>query len=79
MIFPNFFELNDGSKVKVDISRAENGANYEFHIAFINGSTDNFNFPIPYSDVEKERVLTNYPRNEAVAKLETKLQGLVII
>ena len=79
MIFPNFFELNDGSKVKVDLISVENGSNYEFHIAFIDGSTDNFNFSIPSSDVEKEKVLTNYSRNEAVAKLETKLQGFVII
>jgi hypothetical protein len=79
MKFPNFFELNDGSKVKVDLISVENGANYEFHIAFINGSTDNFYFSIPSSDIEKEKILTNYPRNEAVAKLETKLQGLVII
>jgi len=77
MIFPNFFELNDGSKVRVDKNVAGQRINYEFNIAFIDGSTDNFYFNIPASEAETKEVLISYPRNEAVAKLETKLQGLV--
>ena len=78
MIFPILFELNDGSKVVVNSITDMQGATYKFNIAFINGSTDYFIFTIPSSDVEKKKVLTNYHRNEAVAKLETKLQGLII-
>ena len=79
MIFPYFFELNDGSKVKVDKIVVGQRMNYGFNIAFIDGSTDNFHFNIPASEAETKDVLTSYSRNEAVAKLETKLNELVIL
>jgi hypothetical protein len=79
MTFPNIFELNDGSKVRVDKMVAAQRVNYEFNIVLPDGTSDSFHFQIPSSDAERQEVLTTYSRNEAVAKLETKLNGLVIL